>query len=335
LPWSPGSAHTKTMERSQNTIAVVVPCYKVAAHLDKVLLTIPPCVGRILVVDDGCPEASGRIAEELAAQDPRISVIWHKANKGVGGAVVSGYVQALAEGCDIVVKMDGDGQMDPAEMGRLLQPILDDEADYAKGNRFRDFEAIKQMPRVRLFGNSMLSFLVKAASGYWHIMDPTNGYTAIHKDALHKLQLERIAEDYFFECDMLIRLNLIDAPVADVPMQAVYGEEQSSMRIGSILARFPFRILRGMVKRIFFKYFVYDFNMASVYILLGLPMFIFGALFGLTEWLDSVLRGTPKTAGTIMLAALPVILAFQMLLQAIQIDIARTPQRSRHDRRRL
>lgn len=314
-------------EEEQPEVAVVVPCYKVSSHLEDVLTTIPPLVRRIIVVDDGCPHDSGRVAERLSEKDNRITVIRHSRNKGVGGAMITGYRAALETNAQIVVKMDGDGQMDPNYLGALIRPLLDGTADYAKGNRFRDFDALKQMPRIRLFGNSTLSFLVKAASGYWNIMDPTNGYTAIHRRALEKLDLEQVSEDFFFESDMLIQLNLIDAVVSDVPMKAVYRDEPSSLRIGKVLVKFPSKLMRGMARRVFLRYFVYDFNMASVYILIGLPMLVFGTLFGIVQWIDSAVSGVPKSAGTIMLAALPVILAFQMLLQAVQIDIFRTPRR--------
>lgn len=308
-------------------IGVVIPCYLVAPHLERVLTDIPRMVDEVIVVDDCCPESSGRIAERFRSTDARISVIFHKENLGVGGAVISGYRTALDRGCDVIVKLDGDGQMDPTDIPALVRPLVDGSADYAKGNRFRDFSALTGMPAVRLFGNSALSFLVKAASGYWNIMDPTNGFTAIHRRALTKLDLDRISRGFFFESDMLINLNPVAAVVRDVPMQARYGEERSSLKIGRVLLDFPFKLLRGLARRILLKYFIYDFNMASVYIALGVPLFIFGVLFGGIHWLDSLITGMPRSAGTIMLAALPIILSFQMLLQAIQIDIDRTPKR--------
>lgn len=230
-------------------------------------------------------------------------------------------------GC-IAIKIDGDGQMDPAYIGDLIEPLISDRADYTKGNRFRDFKALKSMPKVRLFGNSILSFLVKCSSGYWNIMDPTNGYTAIHRRVLERLNLQRISKRFFFESDMLINLNVINAVVKDVAIPARYGKEKSSLKVTRVLFQFPPKLLAGLVKRIFLKYFVYDFNMASVYILVGLPMFMLSVIFGIKEWIESIVTGVPRTAGTIMLIALPIIVSFQMLLQAIQIDIASVPKRN-------
>jgi glycosyltransferase involved in cell wall biosynthesis len=307
--------------------AVVIPSYKVAAQIAAVIRSIPPTIDHILVVDDACPQDSGGRAAETG--DSRVTVLRHVVNGGVGAAVATGYRKALDLGCDIVVKMDGDGQMDPAFLPALLAPLEEDRADYAKGNRFRDFRALRSMPRLRLFGNSVLSFMVKAASGYWNVMDPTNGYTAIHRRALSQLNLARLARRYFFESGLLIELNIVRAVVVDVAMPSKYGDEKSSLRIPRVAAEFPLRLASGFFKRIFLRYFVHDFNMASIYLLLGLPMFAASVSWGAYEWLESILTGEPRTAGTIMLVALPIILSFQMLLQAIQIDIAAVPRRER------
>jgi hypothetical protein len=223
--------------------------------------------------------------------------------------------------------MDGDRQMDPKYLGQLIEPLVQDEADYTKGNRFADFEALLTMPKLRLAGNNVLSFLVKAFSGYWNVMDPTNGYTAIHRRVLLKMNLDKIAKRYFFESDMLLNLYLVNAVVKDIAIPARYGNEGSCLRIREVLCQFPIRLIYGIVKRVFLKYFVYDFNMASVYILLGIPLFLWSVIFGMKEWLDSYFNGIPKTAGTIMVAALPLIISFEMLLQAINIDINRVPTR--------
>ena len=305
------------------TVAVVVPCYRVTAHIADVIAGVPTGIRHVVVVDDGCPDDSGQAAE--ATGDPRLTVLRNEHNGGVGAAMVTGYRWALANGVDIVVKMDGDGQMDPSVLPRLLEPLLHDEADYAKGNRFRDFAALKSMPRGRLFGNAALSFTIKWASGYWNLMDPTNGYTAITTATLRKLTLDRIDRGYFFESDMLIRLNPLDAVVADVPMPARYGDETSSLKLGRTALSFPGKIVRGAMRRLVLRYFLYDFNMASVYLLLGLPLFLFGVIFGAVEWIAGIADGTPRPVGTIMLAVLPIIIGFQMLLQAINIDIMSVP----------
>ncbi|MEQ9576041.1 MAG: glycosyltransferase family 2 protein, partial [Rhodospirillales bacterium] len=240
-------------------IAVVIPAYRAAAQVATVIQGVPDWIGHIYVIDDACPEHSGDAAK--AAGDGRVMVLRRQQNGGVGAAVKTGYRQALADGFDVVVKMDADDQMDPAYLKALLKPILAGRADYTKGNRFRDLKALRQMPRVRLFGNSVLTFLVKAASGYWQMMDPTNGYTAINRDALERLELDRVSDGYFFESDMLIRLNIAGAVAEDVAIPARYGDEQSSLHIPSIMPVFVYRLIRGMGKRILFKYFLYDFSL--------------------------------------------------------------------------
>jgi len=314
------------MTEPKKSTAVVIPCYRVAAHIGDVLAGVPEWVDHVVVVDDGCPERTGDIVESL--KNPRVTLVRHQANQGVGAAVVSGYRKALELSAEIIVKMDGDGQMDPAHLPALVEPVAEGRADYVKGNRFRDFAALKTMPRVRLFANSVLSFLIKAASGYWNVMDPTNGYTAIRRATLEEVDLERLSRDYFFESDMLIRLNVVGAVVAEAPMPARYGEERSSVKLARAAVVFPMRLLRGLLRRIFLRYYVYDFNMASIYMLLGVPLLLFGVIFGAVQWSLAISTGMPRPVGTVMLVVLPIILGFQMLLQAITIDIASVPRRS-------
>ena len=214
-------------------------------------------------------------------------------------------------------------------MQKLIQPIVDIKADYTKGNRFTDFKALRQMPKIRLLGNSGLSFLVKASSGYWNMMDPTNGYTAINKHALEELDLDNIAKRYFFESDMLINLNIENATVIDVDIPAKYGDEESSLSITKTLFGFPPKLFKGFCKRIFLKYFIYDFNMLSLYLVLGLPMVLFGTLWGSYKWIEAIITGIEASTGTVMLSVLPIILGTQFLLQAIQIDMNNIPKKKK------
>jgi glycosyltransferase involved in cell wall biosynthesis len=308
-------------------IFIVIPSYKVSKHIIDVIKSVPECVNRIIVVDDACPQNSGKIAE--TSEDKRVVVCYHHSNQGVGGAVVTGYKKALELGAEIVVKIDGDGQMDTDYMLKLIQPILEGKADYTKGNRFTDFKALRNMPKVRLFGNSGLSFLVKAASGYWNLMDPTNGYTAICKQTLEELDLENLAKGYFFESDMLINLNIENAVVIDVGIPAKYGDEKSSLSVTKTLFGFPLKLFKGLCKRIFLKYFIYDFKMLSLYLVIGLPMVLFGVVFGASKWIEAISSGIETSTGTVMLSVLPIILGTQFLLQAIQIDMDSIPKKSR------
>lgn len=311
----------------RTNISVVIPSYKVSKYILDVIKDIPEFVNHIIIVDDKCPQNSGQIAK--TSSDSRVIVCYNEKNLGVGGAVITGYKKALELNSDIVIKIDGDGQMDVNYMQKLIQPILDGKADYTKGNRFTDFKALRAMPKVRLFGNSGLSFLVKAASGYWNLMDPTNGYTAINKHALEELDLDNIAKRYFFESDMLINLNIENAVVVDVEIPAKYGDEKSSLSITKTLVGFPPKLFKGLCKRIFLKYFIYDFNMLSLYLVVGLPMLFFGIVFGSIKWIEAIVNNIETSTGTIMLAVLPIILGTQFILQAIQIDMNNIPRKEK------
>lgn len=306
--------------------AVVIPSYKAGKHLATVINGLPVLIDHIIVVDDKCPEHSGDIAREIGKVDQRITVLTHEINQGVGGAVVTGYKKALELNCDIVVKMDADDQMDPTYLPELIKPVAEGKAGYAKGNRFVDFNALRAMPKFRLIGNSALSFMVKACSGYWNMMDPTNGYTAISRNVLEKINLDSLAKRYFFETDMLIRLNIQNAVVKDVPIPARYGDEESSLSIRHTMSRFPVLLIKGLIKRFVLKYLIYDFNMASVYTLVGFPMLLWGLFYGLYKWTDNIINNAASPTGTIMLSVLPLILGTQFIIAAINIDINSTPK---------
>lgn len=306
-------------------IAVVIPCYRTRRQILDVISRIDATVGRIYVVDDACPEQTGDLVEQ-SLRDARVRVLRHDRNRGVGGAVVTGYRAALDDGAEIVVKLDGDGQMDPAQMGRLVAPIAMGAADYTKGNRFYDFTLLEEMPRVRLLGNALLSLVNKISSGYWNVMDPTNGYTAIHRAALAALPLARLDCGYFFESDMLFRLYTVRAVVRDVPLRARYADEPSSLRIGRVMRDFPVKYVAATVKRIFYAYFLRDFNAGTLQLVLGLVLLTFGTVFGAWKWITLSLTGFTATSGTVMLAALPVLIGVQLLLGALQFDIQNVPR---------
>ena len=307
-------------------IAVVIPCYKVKDHIRSVIAKIGPEVERIYAVDDHCPEGSGDFIEAIV-KDPRVQVLRHEANKGVGGAVMTGYRAALEDGLDIVVKVDGDGQMDPALLPLFVEPLIAGEADYAKGNRFFSVTAVRDMPLKRLLGNAGLSFMTKLSSGYWSIFDPTNGYTAIHARALASLDLRTLSERYFFETDVLIRLGDLRAVVIDVPMRAVYGDEVSGLKIKTIFGEFLFKHLYATLRRIVYSYLLRDFNIASLNLVAGLLLLCFGIVFGAVEWISSIHTGIPATTGTVMLSVLPIISGLQMLLFFFGYDISAEPRR--------
>lgn len=310
-------------------ISVVIPCYKVISHVLKVIDSIGPEVSRIYVVDDCCPNGTGAFVQANST-DIRVAVIFHEQNQGVGGAVMTGYQAAIDDGMEIIVKIDGDGQMDPKLIPLFVAAILAGEADYTKGNRFFDLEEIRAMPKIRLFGNAVLSFMTKISSGYWNLFDPTNGYTAIHCDVARHLPFQKISRRYFFETDMLFRLNLLRAVVVDVPMGAKYGDEVSNLKISSIVGEFFVKHVRNFLKRIFYNYYLRDMSLASIELPIGLVLMMFGFAFGLSHWWHSVVFETPSPAGTVMLAALPVIIGLQLILAFLAYDISTVPDRVFH-----
>jgi dolichol-phosphate mannosyltransferase len=308
-------------------IAVVVPCYRVGRAVLEVIRRIGPEVECIYCVDDCCPDDSGSLIEREAT-DPRVRVLRNPQNLGVGGAMRTGYRAAIADGMAIVVKIDGDGQMAPELLPQLVKPILDGEADYVKGNRFFSIDQVRGMPPVRIFGNAALSFATKLSTGYWSLFDPTNGYTAIHTAVLAELPLDRIADRYFFESDMLFRLNIVRARVIDMPMTAVYGNEKSNLKISRIIIPFAMGHLRNLLTRVFYNYFLRDFQIASLELLLGLIATTFGTVVGAYLWIENGVHGVYTQPGPIMIAALPILTGIQMLLAFFSFDIHAEPSRA-------
>jgi dolichol-phosphate mannosyltransferase len=310
-------------------LAVVIPCFRVRQHVLSVIRDVGDEVAQIYCVDDACPDHSGTFILEHCS-DPRVRVLFNPTNLGVGGAMITGYRAALESGADVVVKVDGDGQMDPRLIPSFVWPILSGEADYTKGNRFYNLADAKPMPPVRLIGNAILSFLTKISSGYWNVFDPTNGYTAVHAAVLRQMKLEEIAQRYFFESDFLFHLNLIRAVVIDIPMKSVYGNEESNLVISRIFTTFIVKNLRNTMRRLLYSYFLRDFTAASLELIFGLLFVTFGGVFGLTKWIEGVAAGTPATAGTVMIGAFPVITGIQLLLAAVGHDIASVPRTPMH-----
>ena len=310
-------------------LAVVIPCFRVKNQILAVIGAIQDDVAFIFVIDDKCPDETGDYVEACCS-DKRVVVLRHPANQGVGGAVMTGYKAAMKAGADIIVKIDGDGQMDPRLIPFFIEPIIKGEADYTKGNRFFFIDELRSMPALRFFGNSVLSFCSKASSGYWTIFDPTNGFTAIHANVAQLLPFASISKRYFFETDMLFRLNIIRAVVVDIPMDAKYGDEQSNLKISKIVAEFAFKHLRNFVKRIVYNYYLRDLSLASFELPLGLALMLGGAIFGLSRWVAGAHIGATATAGTVMLAALPFLAGLQLILAFLGYDISSAPRRPIH-----
>ncbi len=300
-------------------VGVVIPAFQAAQTIGAVIAGIPPQVRDVFVVDDGSTDGTAELVETLA--DPRVQLLRHERNGGVGAAVKTGYAAALAAGCDVLVKMDADGQMDPAFIPDLVRPLVTGEAGYAKGNRLWSIAASREMPRRRLIGNLLLSMATKAVSGYWNVLDPTNGFTAVRADMLGRLDWRYVQDKYFFETSMLVELHLLRVPVRDVLMPARYAGAVSNLRVASAIPDFGMRLARALLRRLTLEYILLDVRPGTVLAALGLPMVVFGATFGAYHWYMGEVTGESSLPGTVMVAAGPFILGVQFLLQALLLDV--------------
>ena len=312
-------------------VAAVVPAYKEQEHIADVIRSMPELVDHIVVMDDASPDETAERAR--AAADGRTVVITLPQNQGVGGAVLTGHRAALDLGAEVCVVMAGDGQMDPEFLPALLDPIADGRAQFTKANRFYGRGSFAGMPRTRIVGNVALSFLTKAASGYWNLFDPQNGYTAIHRDALDRIPWDQIARRYDFENDLLINLNILRVPAVDVPVPARYGRETSGMNLATVGPRIALRLFRGFWTRIWWKYVLQSFSAVALLLFSGLALVLVGSLVGL--WIIFQTLGPPiASAGTVLLCVGPLLSGIHMLLFAMMLDIqesAPSPRVSRPD----
>jgi len=236
--------------------------------------------------------------------------------------MITGFKEALKQNCDIVIKIDGDGQMDISYFGQMVSAIVNKHYDFVKGNRFFDRKMLQKMPAIRRIGNIGMSFLIRMTSGYWNVFDPANGFVCIRKETLQKIELDRLSKRFFFESSLLIELYYAGAKIKDIAMPAIYAQEKSNLSIWKTLFTFPPKLFKAFVRRIWLRYFIYDFNIASLYILCGVPLFFFGLIFGIIKWVHYASLDLPSPTGTIMIAVISLVLGFQMILSAIQYDIA-------------
>ena len=308
-------------------VSVVIPCYNVAVHIEDVIRNLPASINWIIVVNDCSKDDTETILLRLKQENEKIIHIRHEVNQGVGGAMLSGYKKSLELKSDFTIKMDGDGQMDAEYIPVLLKPLVEDKADFTKGNRFRDLKALRAMPISRRIGNMGLSFIIKAASGYWNIFDPTNGYTAIRNDILKIIDFDSVHKRYFFETSMINELYYANAVIMDIPMKARYGDEVSGLSRTKTLFEFPPKLFVAFLKRVILKYFLYDFNIASLYLMIGVPFFVGGAVFGWINFEKYALSSIPAPTGTVIFPTLFIMLGFQLLLAAISYDITNYPKR--------
>jgi dolichol-phosphate mannosyltransferase len=321
-----GDALASTMKRPMH--CVVIPAYRAATTILPVIAAIGHEIDLIVVVDDGCPEGTGPLVSVRCA-DPRVVVLMHAGNQGVGGAFLTGMRYALARGADVMVKLDADGQMDPAQIPALVHAIENGSADYVKGDRFFFLTNAASMPKLRLIGNLGLSFMAKVSSGYWTVMDPTNGFFAIHARVAELLDDRRIAKRFFFETDLLHHLGLLRAKVVEFPMRAKYAGETSNLRIARVLLPFLSGHARNTLRRILYRYFFRDVSLASLQLVAGFGLSAFGVGYGLYHWIAAP-AGEFVPTGTIMIAAITLLIGFQLLMGFLNYDISAAPREAVH-----
>lgn len=305
-------------------IAAVVPAYNEEKLIGKVITTMPEFVDHIVVVDDMSSDGTAEAA--LATGDPRLVVIRHEENTGVGGAIMTGHRKALDLGADVDVVMAGDAQMDPSYLPALLDPIVNEGYGFTKANRFFSTGSYHGMPKYRIFGNVVLSFLTKFASGYWHIFDPQNGYTATRRDVVQRLPMHQMAQRYSYENDVLINLNILRVPATDVPIPAVYGDEISSIKLSRVGPEIGNLLFKGFWRRFMWKYVVHSFSPVALFLIGGFLLTLFGTAVGIWTIVETL--GPPvATAGSVILAVTPFLLGMQMLMYALMLDIQESPDR--------
>jgi glycosyltransferase involved in cell wall biosynthesis len=300
-------------------VAVVVPAYDEEGLIGETLTAIPEFVDRIYVVDDHSQDGTAARAQEVG--DPRVEVIVHDRNEGVGAAIVSGYRRALAEGVDVACVMAADGQMDPTDLETIAGTVARGEVEYAKANRLFTGQAWELMPRHRYLGNAVLSMLTKIASGYWHVADSQSGYTAISREQLERLDLDRIYPRYGFPNDMLVHLNVWNARVRDIPSRPIYGQgERSGIRLWRVIPSITWLLLKGFFWRLREKYVIRDFHPLVFFYVLGILLTVAGLVLGAVETILR-LKGNELTTPTIVLVALLLISGSQFTLFAMWFDM--------------
>lgn len=313
-------------------ISVVIPCYNVSKHIREVVKYLPTDITYIILVNDCSTDNTDCILHSLQEENKKIIHLKHETNQGVGGAMITGFKKSLELDSEIIIKLDGDNQMDSSYIPKLIKPIKEGKADVAKGNRFRDFKALRKMPLIRRFGNLGLSFCIKGASGYWNIFDPANGFLAYSKETLENINFDKIHKRYFFECSMLIEMYYANTIIQDIPMKAKYEDEKSNLSVTRVLFEFPPKLFVAFLKRIILKYFLFEINIASLYIFFGFPVFMFGVIFGVVNYIKYASSHNPAPTGTVVIPTLLITLGFQLLLSAANFDVNNYPTREKYNK---
>jgi dolichol-phosphate mannosyltransferase len=314
------------MSYKNKRIAVIIPYYNAANHIISVVNKLPDFIDEVIIVDDKGKQALPIENLKNLHNGATINVVENEVNLGVGGATKNGFLTAIDNKHDIVIKVDADDQMDTIYIEEMINYLVDDAAEMVKGNRFVNIKALMQMSLVRRIGNLGLSFLTKAATGYWNNFDPTNGFLAIKTSSLKKINFDNLSDRYFFETSLMAELYFVNVRIKDISMPAIYGEEKSSMNVWKMPIIFSQKLTSLFFKRIIKQYFLFDFNICSLYLFVGMPMFLFGVIYGIYNWIYYSSQHVFTPTGTIMLVSISIILGFQLLLQAVQYDIFNAPK---------
>ncbi len=317
-----------------NKICVVVPAFNEEKHITQVISTMPSLIDQIIIIDDASSDDTYKLA--LNSNDQRVIVTKHENNQGVGGAIITGHKKAIELGYDISVVMAGDAQMDPKYLPKLLDPLINGGYHYTKGNRFMGKNSLKGMPKLRIIGNMLLTFLTKLSSGYWNIFDPQNGYTAIKLNIFEELDIGELAKRYEFENSMLLHLNIGNFRVKDVSIPAVYNDEESKIKLYKFIPRTSLFLLNGFLYRLYQKYTLRNFHPIVIFLFFGFLLFGIGSLAGIILIYlyvqQHIISGKvvsmlpAMSAGTVELSVLPLILGLQLILTGIILDVYETPK---------
>lgn len=302
-------------------VAAILPCYNEKNLIAKTINTLPDFVDYIIAVDDLSTDETWDIISKLSKKNKRIVPIHLTVNQGIGGAYINGFKAALDKGADLIFTMAGDAQCNQDYMPAMIDTLIDGDFDYVKANRFVHLEELKQMPKFRRIGNTIITILTKFSSGYYSIFDSQNGYGVFKRKTLEKLPFDSIGRRYDYENTLLISLSIMGAKIKDEPVPAIYGDEESTIPVFKTTMRALRVVWRGFWHRIYRKYVLINFHPIALFIYGGITLTVAGILFGIYLVVDKLVSASSPSSGTVMLVVLPIILGFQLLLTAITMDM--------------
>lgn len=302
-------------------VATILPCYNEQLLVTKTIQTLPDFVDYIIAVDDCSKDQTWEKITKEAKKNKKVVPIHLEVNEGIGGAYLHGFQKALDLGSDLIVTMAGDAQCNPDYISKMIDTLLENNLDYVKANRFFHLEELQQMPLFRRVGNTVITILTKFSTGYYNIFDSQNGYGVFRRKTLETLPFGTIGRRYDYENTLLISLSIMNAKVRDEPVPAVYGEETSTIPVFKTTMRALRVVWKGFWKRIYYKYILYGFHPIALFLAAGLLFCAFGVVVTLFMIFAKIAYGDSPTTATVMLAVLPLILGFQLLLTALTMDV--------------